>query len=94
MTTYNKHRRAIPREQEEEYKNKVINEGKTLIQLSDNHYLAIKDFQSKGINKLINNTKHRTALITTRERLLEKLMDKRVKEKLNILNEELKELRD
>jgi hypothetical protein len=94
MASYNKHRRIIPIEQEEEYKNKVINEGKTLIQLSENHYLAIKDFQSKGINKLINNTKHKTALITTRERLLEKLIDKKVKDKLHILNEELKELRD
>ena len=94
MATYNKHRRIIPIEKEEEYKNKVVNEGKTLIQLSENHYLAIKDFKSKGVNKLINNSKHRTALISTRERLLEKLIEKKVKEKLKILNEEIKELRD
>ena len=92
MASCNKHRRAIPREQEEEYREK--HNDKHIIELSPTHYLVIKDFQSKGVNTLINNSKHRTALISTRERLLEKLIDKKVKDKLHILNEEIKELRD
>jgi len=94
MAHINRSRKIIPIDNLEEYKNKVVKDGRTIIELSDNHILSIKNYNSRGHNKLINDSKQRTKLISTRERLLEKLIDKKVKEDLQILNDDLKELRD
>ena len=74
MTTYNRHRRETTEDKIDDMKDKY--KDRTIIELSPHHYLAIKDFKSRGYNKIINNAKHRTMLISSRERLLKKLQSK------------------
>ena len=80
MASYNQTTRELTLEQEEEYKNKMIKDKRTIIELSPNHYISVKDYNGSKVNELINNAKHRTNFISTRERLLKKLENKKLKE--------------
>lgn len=75
MTTYNKHRKETSENEIDDMKDKY--KDRTIIQLSPTHYLAVKDYKHRGYNKIINNAKHKTILISTRERLLNKLQNKK-----------------
>ena len=70
MTTTNKHRRVISETQLDDYLNDT--EG-VKIQISDNYWVAIKDYKPQRANVVLNNMRHKAQAIDTRKRLLEKL---------------------
>ena len=73
--SFNNTRREIPGEKFDDYLN---NSKNTIIQLSDNHYISVKGYNASRSNVLLNNFKSKTNSIKIRQRLLEKLQQKKI----------------
>lgn len=70
-TSYDINRKEIVENKLDDY---INNTSRTIIQLSDNHFISIKDFKPNLSGKqIIHDMNRRTTLINTRKRLLDKL---------------------
>jgi hypothetical protein len=71
MTTINKIRRIIPEDRLDDWIDTVKNT--TTIQLDENYWVSIKNYNPNRANDVLNCLKHKKQAISTRKRLLEKL---------------------
>ena len=73
MSSTNKSRYIVASDDIEDYIEGRGKEHGTVIQLSDHHYITIKNYKPQRANSILNNLKHKTKADDTRRRLLEKL---------------------
>jgi len=73
MSSTNKSRHIIASDDIEDYINGRGKEHGTVLQLSEHHYITIKNYKPQRANSILNNLQHKTKAIDTRKRLLEKL---------------------
>jgi len=85
MATTNKIRRVIPEDHLENWLDTVKG---TPIQLDDNYWISIKDYNPNRANDILNNLKHKKQAISTRKRLLEKLNAKYDVKRISAIDKE------
>jgi hypothetical protein len=86
MATTNRIRRVIPEDHLENWLDTVKG---TPIQLDDNYWISIKDYNPNRANDILNNLKHKKQAISTRKRLLEKLNAKYDVKRISALDRDL-----
>ena len=87
MTTTNKTRRIIPEDHLDDWIDTVKNT--TTIQLDDNYWVSIKDYNPNRANDVLNCLKHKKQAISTRKRLLEKLNAKYDVKRISAIDRDL-----
>lgn len=86
MATTNKIRRVIPEDHLENWLDTVKG---TPIQLGENYWVAIKDYNPNKANDVFNNLKHKRQAIATRKRLLDKLNAKYDVKRISAIDRDL-----